>query len=238
MSIWSDPLVTSEVVRRYLAGEGCTEIAKTFDLTRNQVLSKMVRMGHVRRQASDPGVHYAKGAGRPRGRGEPRSGAVASEAMSVRVLRTLERGPLTSVDLAEMLGSTRQTVGKVISGLVAQGRAERLGRLPGDRGFQYALRPDGGFAPVRRGQDAQAVEDRYVSARKAGGRAGDLATSLKLSPTAANDYEKSYRFQTTGGFSQDNSCPKFAYDDRHLEALARHRRFPVLPRLADLRRSA
>jgi GcrA cell cycle regulator len=50
---WS-PERTEEVVKLYLAGLGPSEIARRFGLTRNQVLSKMVRMGHARKAASAP----------------------------------------------------------------------------------------------------------------------------------------------------------------------------------------
>jgi GcrA cell cycle regulator len=51
---WTDER-TDEVVKLYLAGMGPSEIARRFNLTRNQVLSKMVRMGHARKAASTPG---------------------------------------------------------------------------------------------------------------------------------------------------------------------------------------
>lgn len=54
MSIWDDEEFTSGVVRRYVAGEGPTEIGRSLGLTRNQVLAKMVRLGHVRKSAAMP----------------------------------------------------------------------------------------------------------------------------------------------------------------------------------------
>lgn len=50
---WTDEL--AEVTARlYVSGIGPSELAAKLGLTRNQVLGKMVRMGHVRRKASMP----------------------------------------------------------------------------------------------------------------------------------------------------------------------------------------
>lgn len=64
MSVWT-PERTQTVVDLYTAGLGPSEIGRRFGMTRNQVLAKMVRLGHVRRAASQPRAEKIKPERRP-----------------------------------------------------------------------------------------------------------------------------------------------------------------------------
>jgi hypothetical protein len=241
MNIWSDKQFTAEVVRRYLDGDGPSEIARCFDLTRNRVLSKMQRLGHARKAASTPGVAAHKVAGhgaalqasRDAAKAFPRAQAVPTQAD--RILVALADGPKTVLQLAPTAGLTAKAVATAVAGLMHMGKIER--RNFGRRFAIYGLRAEGDDSPkVFRGDVARRAEEAYVSARKAGRSKTEAADALDLAPTTAIYFEEAFRQQTTSFNSGDNSCPKFADHDRHIAALANVGAYPVMPTLADLRR--
>lgn len=81
--------VFSEVARLYAAGVGCSEIARRFGMTRNQVTSKLSRKGLIRRaSASPPSDRPVKPRGIPR-KGKARLEAVKQQAASL----IPEKGP-------------------------------------------------------------------------------------------------------------------------------------------------
>jgi hypothetical protein len=161
-----------------------------------------------------------------------------------RVLAILQKGPARCQDISLATGIGSASVSRAARSLVAQGLVVRI-----DRDAQFATYALCGAGHARKapaqdrptilhGAAYRAAEEAYVAGRKAGSRPGALATRLGLTDTATEVFEKAYRYQTCGGNSSDNSCPKFAEHGRHLAAVGRVGRFPVMPAAAGIRRRA
>ncbi len=230
MTWYRDQTVVDEVVRRYLAGDGPSEIARCFDLTRNQVVAKLNRLGHLRNKPSEPAaprprVRAARGSYGPRH-------FTATKADVVR--RALAAGPGTVRTIVEATDLSSGDVSSICTSLLRQGHVERIPG-PGRNATYRLLERE---STCLRGSAYHDAEEAYIVGRKAGRRRPELATAMGLTASAAETFEGSYRQQTGPGGGIDNSCPKFAEHERHLRAVASLGTYPVMPRLADLRRPA
>jgi hypothetical protein len=146
-----------------------------------------------------------------------------------RVIDCLKSGPKTVAELVRLTGMTSPSAARACFNLV---ELEVVARIDGGRKQPgtYALRADrAAYEPVRNGDAYARAEEAYFSARKAGRQPNEIALDLKLSTTAARTFEDAYRSRTTSGFQADSSCPKFAEDGKHLDAVAETgRRFPFI----------
>lgn len=160
---------------------------------------------------------------------------VTGVSQNARVLYALTSGPKRVFELVALTGMSSPAASRTCAVLMARGDVERLNF--GEATGLYGLRADRNAPrpPRFRGEVAQRAENDYCEARRSGLTARAVAAGLRLSQTTAADFEKGFRLQTTTKFTRDNTCPKFAEHERHLEAVGRLGAYPVLPRLAELR---
>lgn len=167
----------------------------------------------------------------------PRSGVGPRHLTNTKadaVRRALKAGPLSVKDIVEQTDLSSYEASGACHSLLRQKHVERLPVTGRSALYRLVVRPQ---RATLRGQDFAEAEETYVTARRAGRRPNDVALEMAITATAAESFEKSYRFQSTAGHSTDNSCPKFANHDLHLQALSQVGRFPGWPSKIEVRRA-